>query len=113
MLEYDVPGSVSCEIDDPVEVRETESIKGAAGSKGRDPIWFSRGVDEEEVKDFREDILVEREKGARGHLCLRLDSLKGVRVEGGSRTVDDEKEAEREGDRQRSVDGTKTVPRLC
>ena len=59
---------ISCEIDDSVKERESEEVKGGAGSKDGGSVELPRSVEEEVSKDFSKDVLVEGEEGSRsGH----------------------------------------------
>jgi len=62
------PRSVSEEIDDPVKKRESEEVKGGARSEDGGSVELARSVEEEVGEDFREDVLIEGEEGARSHL---------------------------------------------
>jgi len=57
---------ISCEIDDPVEERESEEVEGGAGSHGGSIELSS--VEEEVSEDLSKDVFIEGEERERIHL---------------------------------------------
>ena len=59
---------ISCEIDDPVEGRESEEVEGGAGSKDGGSVELSRSIEEEVGENFSKGVFVEGEKSDRSHI---------------------------------------------
>ena len=59
---------ISCEIDDPVEGRESEEVEGGAGSKDGGSVELGRSVEEKMGEDFSKDVFDEGEESDRSHI---------------------------------------------
>jgi len=69
VLHEDILHLRSCEIDDPVEERESKEVEGGTGSEDGGSVELSaRSVEEEVGQDFSKGVFVEGEESDRSHL---------------------------------------------